>query len=69
MSYWRRRLDGRLGEPSVPILATRLHRIFWVPKRYVAIATIAFDERCLNLRRDYAAPTGYSPKGGVGGSS
>jgi hypothetical protein len=63
MSYWRRRLTARLPDPPVPIVATRLHRVFWVPRRYVAMASIAFVERRLNIRRDYATPTGYSVKG------
>jgi hypothetical protein len=62
-STMRRRLAARCGEAPIPIVAKRLHRVFWCPPRYRAIAAIAFSERRLNIRRDYAAATGYSVKG------
>lgn len=62
MSYWQRRIEAITFEPAVPIVCSRMHRVFWVPRRYRALVAAAFDGRAFTVR-GIAARTGYSVKG------
>jgi hypothetical protein len=53
---WQRRLPG-----SVPVLCKRMHRVFWVPKRYVGLVAIGLFGPF--TMRDAAERTGYSLHG------
>ena len=53
---WQTRIPG-----SVPIVCRRMHRVFWVPKRYVAVVAVAMQGTF--TIRELAARTGYSVHG------
>lgn len=53
---WQTRIPG-----SVPILCRRMHRVFWVPKRYVRVIAATMDGPF--TIRELAARTGYSVHG------
>ncbi len=62
MKYdWQHRID-RPNAPAVPVLAARMHRVFWVPPRYRSIAAVALDGNTFTYRA-LAARTRYSLKG------
>lgn len=53
---WQTRIPG-----SVPIVCHRMHRVFWVPKRYVSVVAVAMQGSF--TIRELAARTGYSVHG------
>jgi len=56
---WQRRLAGTNPQP---IVVKGMHRVFWVPAKYVSVAAVLFDGR-KHTNREIAARTGYSVKG------
>ncbi len=57
MNSWQKRIPD-----AVPVTVTGIHRVFWVPPRYVQVATVVYDGRPMTIRT-IAARTGYSVKG------
>jgi DNA-binding transcriptional regulator GbsR (MarR family) len=47
---------------AVPVTVTGMHRVFWVPPRYIKVATVVYDGRPMTIRT-IASRTGYSVKG------
>lgn len=47
---WQNRIS-RPGEPAVPILCRRMHRVFWVPKRYRSLIAATMDGRAFSQRQ------------------
>lgn len=54
---WQRRIPG-----SVPVVCKRMHRVFWVPKRYATLIAYGLSGTPFTLRAA-AERTGYSLHG------
>ena len=59
---WKTTIERTTGEPAVPVVVRRMHRVFWVPGRYVTVAAFAFDGQRFTIRQ-LAERASYSVKG------